>query len=179
MPFSFISLCILFIFFIVACGEGNIPSSISPKGKATSVQQTITKPTEVSEKKEPEKKGEAEYSYDPTGKKDPFKPFLQVTSAKGSSKNTQLTPLEKYEISQLKLVAIISTPEGNVALIEDSTGKGYFLKKGTGIGKNDGKVTKILKDTVIIEETYQDIFGKTKTSEISLFLHRLEEGGES
>jgi type IV pilus assembly protein PilP len=77
------------------------------------------------------------------------------------------------------LVAIISTPEGNVALIEDSAGKGYFLKKGTGIGKNEGKVKNILKDKVIIEETYQDVFGQNKINEISLFLHRLEEGGES
>jgi type IV pilus assembly protein PilP len=87
--------------------------------------------------------------------------------------------LEKYEISQLKLVAIISTPEGNVALIEDSAGKGYFLKRGTGIGKNDGRVTKILKDKVVIEETYQDILGQTRINEISLYLHQLEEGGES
>jgi type IV pilus assembly protein PilP len=76
-------------------------------------------------------------------------------------------------------VAIISNPEGNIALVEDATGKGYFLKKGTWIGKNDGKVTKILKDKVIIEEVYQDIFGQTKTNEISLFLHKVEEGGES
>jgi len=32
---------------------------------------------------------------------------------------------------------------------------------------------------VIIEEAYQDIFGKIKTNEISLFLHKVEEGGES
>ena len=69
-------------------------------------------------------------------------------------------------------MAIISAPEGNIALVEDVTGKGYFLKKGTWIGKNDGKVTKILKDKVIIEEVYQDIFGQTKTNEISLFLHQ-------
>jgi type IV pilus assembly protein PilP len=87
--------------------------------------------------------------------------------------------LQKYEISQLKLVAIISTPEGNIAMVEDATGKGYFLKKGAWIGKNDGKVTKILKDKVIIEEVYQDIFGQTKTNEISLFLQKIEEGGES
>ncbi len=66
-----------------------------------------------------------------------------------------------------------------MALVEDVTGKGYFLKKGTWIGKNDGKVTKILKDRVIIEEVYQDIFGQTKTNEISLSLHKVEEGGES
>jgi len=40
-------------------------------------------------------------------------------------------------------------------------------------------VKKILRDRVIIEEIYQDIFGQTKVNEISLFLHRTEEGGES
>jgi len=40
-------------------------------------------------------------------------------------------------------------------------------------------VTKILKDKVVIEEAYQDIFGQTKTQEILLILHKVEEGGES
>ena len=179
MSYRLISFCIVFLFFAAACGEGTAPSSISPKAKSPSMQQGKTKPTEVAEKKELEKKVEPEYSYDPVGKKDPFKPFLQMASARGSSRNAPLTPLEKYEISQLKLVAIISSPEGNIALIEDSAGKGYFLKKGTGIGKNEGKVTRILKDKVVIEETYQDVFGQTKINEISILLHRLEEGGES
>jgi hypothetical protein len=34
-------------------------------------------------------------------------------------------------------------------------------------------------DKVIIQEVYQDIFGQTKTNEVSLFLHKVEEGGES
>ena len=66
-----------------------------------------------------------------------------------------------------------------MALVEDSTGKGYFIKRGTEIGKNDGKVTKILKDRIIIEELYEDVFGKVKKSEVPLFLHKIEEGGES
>ena len=76
-------------------------------------------------------------------------------------------------------MAVISTPEGNTALVEDSAGKGYIIKKGTEIGKNEGKVTKILKDKVIVEEIYQDMWGQTKISEIPILLHRLEEGGES
>ena len=133
----------------------------------------------VAEKKELEKKEEKEYSYDPVGKADPFKPFIQLTPVKVSSRTLPLTPLQKYEISQLKLVAIIASPDGNIALVEDSTGKGYFLKKETGIGKNEGKVKKILKDRVLIEEVYEDAFGQKKSSEISLFLHKVEEGGES
>lgn len=133
----------------------------------------------MTEKKEGEKKEEAEYTYNPLGKPDPFRPFIQISASKEYSRKVPLTPLQKYEISQLMLVAIIVTPEGNIALVEDSTGKGYFLKKGTEIGKNDGKVKQILKDKIIIEEVYEDIFGQKKINEISLFLYRVGEGGES
>ena len=173
-----ITLSIVFLFLIGGCGGSAPPSSLPAKVKSPSVEKK-EEPAKVVEKKEAEKKEEAEYSYNPAGKPDPFKPFIQLTPVRGASRSTPLTPLQKYEISQLKLVAIISTPEGNIAMVEDATGKGYFLKKGTWIGKNDGKVTKILKDKVIIEEVYQDIFGQTKTNEISLFLQKIEEGGES
>ena len=64
-------------------------------------------------------------------------------------------------------------------VVEDSSGKGYFLKKGTEIGKNAGKVKAIFRDKVVIEEIYEDIIGQRKMNEVSLFLQRAEEGGES
>ena len=176
LRFSFISVCIASLFFMAGCGGSPPPSSPPQKGKSPAVEKKKGEPAKVAEKKELEKKEETEYAYNPVGKPDPFKPFIQLTRGPSSG---PLTPLQKYEISQLKLVAIISSSEGNVGLIEDSAGKGYFLKKGTVIGKNDGKVTKILKDKVIIEEVYQDIFGHKKTQEISLFLYRQEEEGGS
>jgi len=172
-----ITLSIVFLFLMGGCGGGTPPSSLPVKTKSPAVAKK-EEPTKVAEKKEREKKEETEFSYNPAGKPDPFKPFIQLTPMRGASR-TPLTPLQKFDISQLKLVAIILNPEGNIAMVEDATGKGYFLKKGTWIGKNDGKVTKILKDKVIIEEVYQDIFGQTKTNEISLSLQKIEEGGES
>jgi type IV pilus assembly protein PilP len=168
----------VFLFGVGGCGGGTPPSSLPSKAKSPAVQRKNEEPTKVVEKKEPEKKEEKEYFYNPAGKPDPFKPFIELTPVK-TARSTPLTPLQKYDISQLKLVAIISTPGGNIALVEDAAGKGYFLKKGTWIGKNDGRVAKILKDKVIVEEVYQDISGQTKTNEISLFLHKVEEGGES
>jgi type IV pilus assembly protein PilP len=175
--YAWITLSIVLLFMIGACGGGTPPPSLPTKAKS-SVEKNKERPAKVAEKKEPEEKEEAEYSYNPAGKPDPFKPFIQLGS-RGGSRTGPLTPLQKFDISQLKLVAIITTSEGNIALVEDATGKGYFLKKGTWIGKNDGKVTKILKDAVVIQEVYQDIFGQTKTNEISLSLHKAEEGGES
>ncbi len=174
-----IILSIAFLFLIGGCGEGTPPSSLISKTKPPTAVKKKEEPVKVAEKKEPEKKEEADYSYNPAGKPDPFRPFIQLVSAKGGSNTAALTPLQKYEVNQLKLVAIISSPGGNIGLVEDVAGKGYFLKKGTWIGKNDGKVTKILKDRVIVEEVYQDIFGQTKTNEVLIFLHKVEEGGES
>lgn len=172
-----ILLCVIFI--LGGCGEKPSTTPITQKTKVSTVEKKVTEPTKVTEKKETEKPVEFEYTYNPAGKPDPFKPFIQISPIKEAKKTVPLTPLQKYEISQLKLVAIIITPEGNVAMVEDSTGKGYIVKKGTIIGKNEGRVTKILKDRIIIEEAYQDVLGQTKINELTMTLHRPEEGGES
>jgi type IV pilus assembly protein PilP len=138
-----------------------------------------TDPAKAVDKQEEKKEETVEYTYNPVGKPDPFKPFVQLSGGREFAKNVPLTPLQKYEISQLKLVAVIINPQGNIALVEDSSGKGYFLKKGTSVGKNEGRVTRILKDRVIVQEVHEDIAGQRKVNEIPLILHRLEEGGES
>ena len=172
--YLFLSLSIAFLFFVTGCG-GSSPSSAPPqKRRSPAAEKSKLEPVKVAEKKE-----EPEYTYNPVGKPDPFRSFIQITPAKEYSRKVPLTPLQNYDISQLKLVAIMITSEGNIALVEDATGKGYFLRNGTGIGKNDGKVKKILKDKVIIEEVYEDISGPKKINEISLSLHQAEEGGES
>jgi type IV pilus assembly protein PilP len=166
------------LFFVTSCGRESVPPP-PPKGGVPKVVAKKVEPVKVADQKEPEKKEEQEYQYNPAGKPDPFKPFIELTPVREKVRTTPLTPLQKYDISQLKLVAIISSPEGNVALVEDTAGRGYFIKRGTEIGKNEGKVTKILKDRVIIEELYLDVSGQAKKSEVPLFLHKMEEGGES
>ncbi len=170
---------VLGLFFLMAgCGGETVSPPSIKKGSAKALPSKV-EPAKIAEKKEPEKKEEPEFQYNPLGKPDPFKPFIELTPVRERVRTTPLTPLQKYDISQLKLVAIISTPEGNVALVEDSTGRGYFVKRGTEIGKNEGKVTNILKDRIIIEELYEDVFGKVKKSEVPIFLHKIEEGGET
>ena len=112
--------------------------------------------------------------YDPTGKTDPFEPLFQdkpvLTKKKKRKKRLPQTPLERIDLSQLRLVGIILASSGNRALVEESTGKGYVIKKGTYIGTNAGKVVKIKKETVIVEEEFEDVYGKiaTRKREIKL-----------
>jgi type IV pilus assembly protein PilP len=105
-------------------------------------------------------------AYDGTGKIDPFEPLVRenpvLVKKKKDKKRIPRSPLERIDLSQLKLVGIILASSGNRALIEESSGKGYVIKKGTYIGLNSGKVVKIIKEKVVVEEEFEDLFGKSK-----------------
>lgn len=109
--------------------------------------------------------------YNPEGKIDPFAPLFkdepaQRKEAAGKEKpdekkkkRKRRTPIEKVDLSQLKLVGIILADSGNKALVEEASGKGYIIQKGTYIGIHYGKVIDILKDRVIVEEEHEDFLG--------------------
>lgn len=103
--------------------------------------------------------------YDPTGKIDPFEPLFKeekdVAVAKlKRKKRIPRTPLERIDLSQLKLVGIILAASGNRALVEEASGKGYVIKEGTYIGTNGGKIVSIQKEIVTVEEELEDVYGK-------------------
>ena len=82
------------------------------------------------------------------------------------------TELQKLNLHQLLLTAIISSPEGEWAMVRDEKGMGYILKKGTAIGARGGRVAKISGPgkKVIIKEPYleKEIEIKYKTVFIEL-----------
>jgi type IV pilus assembly protein PilP len=105
-------------------------------------------------------------SYNPDGKIDPFIPLLKDEPQKvlpdtktKKEKREPTTPLERVDLSQLKLTAIIRTPSGFKAMVEETTGKGYIVSVGTYIGIHSGTVTNIQKDRVIVEEEVEDVLG--------------------
>jgi type IV pilus assembly protein PilP len=102
--------------------------------------------------------------YNPKDKIDPFEPLFRDKPSvalikKKRKKRIPRTPLEKIDLSQLKLVGIILASSGNRALVEESNGKGYVIKNGTYVGTNAGKVVKIDKDKVVVAEEYEDVLG--------------------
>jgi len=99
---------------------------------------------------------------------DLFKPFLKLRK-EVETQPKSLLPLQRLKLSEVSLKGIIWNPRKPLALIEDSLGKGYILKKGDLIGLT-GRVKEIRKDKVIIIEKYIDVFEgeKTRTVELSL-----------
>ena len=101
--------------------------------------------------------------YDPTGKRDPFRPYVSPVGPRGAA--GQRTPLQQYELSQIQLVAIIIDqlePGQARAVVEDSAGLGYIVRVGTPIGRNNGRVTTIEADRLVIEEWPTNVFGEER-----------------
>ncbi len=125
-----------------------------------------------------EKIADASPRYDPEGKVDPFeplfkeKPVIMASTKKKYDRRKPLTPLEKIDLSQLKLVGVIRAQSGNRAMVEDATGKGYVVTKGTYVGIHGGRVVEIAKDRAFIEEKVEDIFGKITVSRKELKLQK-------
>jgi len=113
--------------------------------------------------------------YDPTGKTDPFKPFLAEPEEVGEKKKSKpKTYLETVDLSQLELTAIIVGPKGNWAMVRDSKGTGHVIKKGVLIGTKGGAVHKITDEKVVIREEYKDFKGKTQYKDIDKKVPALE-----
>jgi type IV pilus assembly protein PilP len=116
--------------------------------------------------------------FDFSNKKDPFKPFIvvKVESKRSldSIKKAQhdSLPIHSFEVNQFKLIGIVSGGRENKAMVTDPGGKGYVLKVGMSIGKNNGKIISINSNGVDVVEQFKDEGGKIRKETIKLTLPR-------
>ena len=82
------------------------------------------------------------------------------------------TELQKLNLAQLTLTAIIQDGTKSWAMVRDEKGMGYILKKGTAIGTMGGRVAKIsgVQKKVIVNEPYleKELHSKYKPKVIEL-----------
>ncbi|HXG50140.1 MAG TPA: pilus assembly protein PilP [candidate division Zixibacteria bacterium] len=104
------------------------------------------------------------------GKRDPFRPFNMTVKAAGRGPREALSPLERFELGQLRVVGIVWDLKEPRAMIEDSGGLGYVVKVGTPIGNNDGKVKEIRRTEIVVEENYTDLYGNLRKREVPMKL---------
>jgi len=117
----------------------------------------------------------ADDPYDPTGRRDPFRP---PRAAANVHTGEQMTPLQRYEIGQLRLVAIIYDTSQPRAVVEDDAGLGYIVRVGTPIGPNDGTVRAIERGRVLIQEDSVDFYGEHHPAEVAMELRTTAERGK-
>jgi type IV pilus assembly protein PilP len=100
--------------------------------------------------------------------RDPFRSYLAMAAERASqmlmARKAQLAsrprePLEQYDLSELKLVAIFRMGEDRVAMVEDTTGKGFTVRVGNYMGLNNGRVERITDDSLVLLEQVLDPAG--------------------
>ncbi len=111
--------------------------------------------------------------------RDPFSSYLALVAQRGRAllddqrlrlENREREVLENFDLSTLKLVGVYSMGEDRVAMIEDNTGRGYTVRRGNYMGKNNGRVEKIDADTLYLVEQVINPAGDVVDNQVTLTL---------
>jgi len=118
--------------------------------------------------------------------RDPFSSFLAEAAERASRQrlrqkailaSRKREPLETYDLSALNLVAILSMGKDKVAMIEDTTGKGFTVRKGNYLGKNNGHIQKITDDSLTLIERIFNPAGDIVDREVTMTLKEVNQSG--
>jgi len=116
--------------------------------------------------------------FDFSGKKDPFKPAIAAKAATAPVSEDMKKalqgglPIHSFDVSQFRLIGIVTGAKENHAMVVDPNGKGYVLKTGMTIGKNDGRVTAVRINGVDVVEQFKDDSGRVRKENIRITLPR-------
>jgi type IV pilus assembly protein PilP len=174
-----IILIAVFVWALAGCGETPKPTkvAISPTGKKPEASPRPAAGPAAAPEGKVEPPPAVSYSYDPKGKPDPFRPLYVERVVKPAAKQIVetvaegATPLERLDLTHLKLVALVWSITAPRAMVEDSAGKGYILTVGTSVGKHHGKVTQITALGLVVNERYTAPDGKMKYRDVPLKLY--------
>ena len=144
------------------------------KAPVPAMKVPAAKAAEPSVMQDEEKVEKQTYTYDAKGRRDPFLSLIVVAKAKPVKKKGA-TPMENYDVSEIKLLAIVWDSHQYYALIKLPDNKSYTIRKGMTLGLYGGKVEEIAKDSVLIREQIKDYRGQFKTKDTLL---RLRKEGE-
>jgi type IV pilus assembly protein PilP len=117
-------------------------------------------------------------TFDFSTRKDPFKPYVSVKAATPAELTKQrremkpVLPLHSFDVNEFKLIGAIIDPKGNKAMVKDPGGKGYVLKVGMTIGKNEGKIVRIDLSGVDVVEQFRDENSKIRKETVRIPLLR-------
>jgi type IV pilus assembly protein PilP len=101
----------------------------------------------------PEAAPAPEWVYSSVGKRDPFRSFIdELVASRGGVLTRCNTPLGRFELEQLKLVAVVTGLADPVAMVEAPNGVGYSVRRGACVGKNGGVVAAIRSGEVLVSE---------------------------
>lgn len=145
-------------------GCADEPESQQTASSAKAAVKPVAKaaPPKPAEKIEEAPKDE-KYVYEAIGRRDPFVP-LTVKRKMGEDGDEPMTPLQRYELTQYRLTALLVGIDEPRAVVSAPDNKTYILKRGMKIGKNGGVIIEINSQAVLVEEKYYDFSGNVRTN---------------
>jgi Tfp pilus assembly protein PilP len=117
-----------------------------------------------------------EFVYDPAGRRDPFRSFEWEHLKREVADSMQGGPLEEYDLAQLALVGVVWDVGRARALVRAPSGMSYVVAAGARMGKNEGLVTQIQDNLVVVRERYVDLYGNESSQDVELRI-RASDGG--
>jgi len=134
---------------VAGCSGGKKPSSRAKAAKPAATQAEAA----AKEAAKPADEPEVDFVYSGAGKRDPFRSYLaEFTKETSAFASRCVGPLGKFEIEQLRLVAVITGLEDPVAMVEVPGGEGVVLRRNQCIGKNGGVVAAVRTGEVVVTE---------------------------
>ncbi|HVR63210.1 MAG TPA: hypothetical protein VMU50_15010 [Polyangia bacterium] len=104
--------------------------------------------------------------------RDPFHSYLRLFVDKLTIKTRKVAALfDKYSLEELVLIAVVSGDESPRAMFRDPLGFGQTVKQGDFISKNGARVSKILADRVIVEQSETSPSGEAHTIEKAILVN--------
>ena len=108
-----------------------------------------------------------EAAYDPSGKRDPFKPFIKLTEKEKEAKprvSELIPPIQRYSLEEFKLVGVLWMKKQPKAMIVDPEKNTYVLGVGDEIGNMHGKIVEIRNNGILVQEKryFENVFGEKK-----------------
>ena len=114
--------------------------------------------------------------FDFSTKKDPFKPFIAAKAAApvAESLGKNLLPIHKFDVTQFRVIGVVTGGKENQAMVVNPNGKGYVLKTGMTIGRSEARVTAITSRGIEILEQFRDDNGRVHKQRSTITLPRKE-----
>lgn len=162
----------LFVLIFLGCSENPATQQTSAKKTPPAPKAALSTQIEQADSVEQPK-----YVYETIDRRDPFTPLVTDKVANTMSGNNNegiLTPLQQFSLDQFRLIGVIVGKGQPAAMVAAPDGKGYVLRKGVKIGKNNGVVVSISSSAVVVEEQNTDFSGAILKNQVELKLTKAE-----
>jgi Tfp pilus assembly protein PilP len=144
---------------VMGCGD---EEAESPAAKAGPKDEAPTKKIKAAAQKATT--SDEVFVYRADGVRDPFQAFIVTMN---DDEEDQKCPL-CLPLSNLSFTGVVTGIASPVALVETRDGVGYFVRRGSELGANGGRIIDIREGVILLRERFQDQLGRISVVDRSL-----------